>query len=316
VRDFLGLLPCRSLEGLSLDLEGEKELDKPYLFDIPSEFPRLMNVDLTITVGSWQSLHYLEVFTSLPIHVLKLYCGHWRHLSSPYDQVVIRRISFSKESRAPITQQLVFPRLTEFSFDGAENGFIYLLSLLEVPQLGILKADIEEGKWFRSWDREEALQALATKSIASVQIAHLDFFWVDQPSWYLGLFPNLHELRIDIHKSTRDDMILFLISDVILPLCDAIATGSFPYLWSIHAECNAIQYGNMQTIEWSDEATEEVHRIVQDMLVRLAKAGGLALQMEPLIFDCHIHSEDTSSEAQVTFEARASPSDPHLRIHM
>jgi len=347
VLDFLRTISCRSLESLWIELTGLEDIDQSSLsIDSPSEFPRLTSTELGLNVKSWQSLHYLEMFTGLPIQQLQV--SFWNYEPDWIDHLVSFRITLSSLRLQELTMEapywvshyllasldtqnltrldirltylnlerfppmdrdpeILAPHLKELKFDNSEDHLIHFLSHLEATQLVNF-----EYTGYRSastdWDREKALQALSTKSFASVRSAYLYLSRVDQFLPHLvHLFPNLDQLRIRIESGDDDvmddDAIPHLIRDVIQPLCDALVL--LPYLCSISADCYLDIGGLSQsTAKWSDVTREEVQRMLQRMLTSLAKAGGLPLQMGSIKF------EDGSEygKTRVKFEAREAPS--------
>jgi len=76
------------------------------------------------------------------------------------------------------------------------------------------------------------------------------------------------------------------------------------------ADCNVVGNEDMQPTQWSQDAKEEVHRVIQEMLISRTKAGGLALQMEPLGFYISNSKVSKWKTTTVVLEARAAPSPP------
>jgi len=104
VLGFLGILSCQSLESLSIVLDGHEEIDESSsFFDFPSEFPRLTTAKLEHFINSWQSLHYLEMFTSFPIQQLKV--SLWKYEPDWVDHLVSFRIALSNLRLQELTME-------------------------------------------------------------------------------------------------------------------------------------------------------------------------------------------------------------------
>jgi len=256
VLGFLEIFSCPSLEDLYIGLIGHEEINQSsLLLDFPSEFSRLTTIKLGLDVESWQCLHYLEIFASLPIQQLRVSFGKYE----PYwvDHLVSFRTTLSNLrlqdfiiSTAPywidhyLLASMDTQNLTKLVIDRATalnlERFLPMNLDLEIiaPHLKELQFSCSEDHFIHflshleatqlvhfgylsiefassDWDRERALQVLSTKSFASVRSADLVLFHVDH------LLPHLVHLfpkldQLQIRIKTRKDYVMD--DDVILHL--------------------------------------------------------------------------------------------------